>query len=59
MALGSLYTIEDQLAKKKKNLSSGFWATKKNVSFPGIFFTTELTRCLIELTSLTYGFGIM
>lgn len=58
MALGSLYTIEDQLAKKKI-CQVVFELQKKNVSLPGIFFTTELTRCLIELTSLTHGFGIM
>lgn len=37
MALGSLYTMEIQLAKRKKNLSNGFGATK-NVLFLETFF---------------------
>lgn len=54
-------TMENQLAKRKENLLNGFGATKKKkYHFSEFFFlTTELTRCLIELTSLMYGFGII
>lgn len=53
--------MENQLAKRKENLLNGFGATKKKkYHFSEFFFlTTELTRCLIELTSLMYGFGII
>ena len=55
--------MENQLPKRKENLLNGFGATKKK-SFLGIiiiiiFLTTELSGRLIELTNLTYGFGII
>lgn len=61
MALGSLDTMEIQLAKRKKKLSNGCGATKNIISWDFLFsfFSTEFSKCLIELTNLTYGFGIM
>lgn len=43
--------------KKKKKVCQMVFGLQKTVSFLEIFFTTEFTRCLVELTNLTYGFG--
>ena len=50
-------------AKNKRKSVEWFWGYKKK-SFLGIiiiiiFLTTELSGRLIELTNLTYGFGII
>lgn len=61
MALGSLYTIEIQLAKRKKicQIVLGLQKMYYFLGFFNFFFTTDFSKCLIELTNLTYGFGIM
>ena len=61
MALdSSLHNGKSTGKKKKKNLSNVFCTTKKYLLFlEKKILTTELTRCLTELTNLSYGFGVM
>lgn len=61
MALDSLFTMEIQLVKRKRKICQMvFGLQKKPFHFLGIFLPLSLLdRCLIELTNVTYGFGIM